>query len=135
MDGGWGGGMGGWDELLRVVSSRRLGGVERRGCQQSAARCGRASTVAGSDWGGAAGPGTRQALGRPSASRACSERAAAGRAGPAGEVMGCGLLGLALGLRVSGSLVCGSRVPGGVRRGKTAWEWREAGEATPRHRR
>lgn len=48
--------------------------------------------------GGAAGPGTRQALGRPSASRACSERAAAGRAGPAGEVMGCGLLGLALGL-------------------------------------
>lgn len=46
---GWGGGMGGWDELLRVVSSRRLGGVERRGCQQSAARCGRASVVAGSD--------------------------------------------------------------------------------------
>lgn len=76
------------------------------------------ATIKGGGAGRAAGPSTQRAPGRPSASRTRSERAAAGCAGPEGEVTGCGLLGLALGLRTSGNLACGTRVPGGELRGK-----------------
>ena len=86
------------------------------------------AAIKGGGAGRAAGPSTRRTPGRPSASRTRSERAAAGCAGPAAEVTGCGLLGLAQGLQTSGSLVCGTRVPGveprGKRRGRAARQGR-----------